>query len=253
MLHPGALSQKSFKKKLYLALWKMAGLHRRYDFHATDAREQQFILQAFGEQARVFIAGNFPRVFNFQQAAQKETGKLRLVSVALISPMKNILLVLEALHFCTAEISYDIYGPIKDGFYWQLCRDKIKMLPANITVCHHGDVLPSKIEAVLNNYEVFILPSKSENFGHAIYEALSAGKPVITSNHTPFNNLQSNHAGENISTKNISEITTAINFFAAMSAAEFKSWNEGAKSYASRQVDFNELKVQNDNMFLQKF
>ena len=50
MLHAGALSQKSLKKKIYLAVWKLAGIHRRYAFHATDLTEQGFIRQIFGEQ-----------------------------------------------------------------------------------------------------------------------------------------------------------------------------------------------------------
>ncbi len=40
MLHPGALSQKHFKKKVYLTLWKMLGLHKRCDFHASNEEEK---------------------------------------------------------------------------------------------------------------------------------------------------------------------------------------------------------------------
>ncbi len=250
MLHPGALSQKSFKKKVFLALWKMAGLHRRYCFHATDLQEKGFIRKVFGEQARVFIAGNFPRRFNLQPASQKKAGLLKMVSIALISPMKNIVAVLEALQSSRQQIIYDIYGPVKDDQYWKQCLAKIKMLPANITVCYQGDVVPAKIEDTLKGYEVFILPSKSENFGHAIYEALSAGKPVITSHHTPFNDLYNHQAGQNVSTENTMEMTAVIDFFAAMGPAEFANWNTGSNSYTIKRMDMDLLQKQYNEMFL---
>jgi hypothetical protein len=40
MLHHGALSQKSFKKRIYLQLWKWLGLHKGNIFLATDAEEK---------------------------------------------------------------------------------------------------------------------------------------------------------------------------------------------------------------------
>lgn len=40
MLHPGALSQKGFKKKLYLQLWKLLGLYKKNIFHASDEEEK---------------------------------------------------------------------------------------------------------------------------------------------------------------------------------------------------------------------
>jgi len=252
MLHPGALSQKSLKKKIYLALWKLAGIDRRYFFHATDAAEKGFIQQYFGEQARVFIAGNIPRVFSFQPAVHKKAGTLRLVSIALISPMKNIAVVLDALQHCRQVINYSIYGPVKDEAYWQHCQTKIKRLPSNIEVVYPGDLIPPKIENSLRVHEVFILPSKSENFGHAIAEALSAGKPVITSYHTPFNHLEENKAGKNIAVENLEELTAAIDFFAVMQAEEFAIWNKGANIYASNRMNLDVLKAEYDAMFLSK-
>ena len=249
MLHPGGLSQKPLKKKIFLALWNMAGISRRYLFHATDTAEKGFIQQAFGKTSRVFVAGNFPHVFRFQPATKKISGSLQLVSIALLSRMKNIALVLEALQHSQHQISYDIYGPIKDEPYWEQCLEIIKMLPANITVMHKGDVVPTKIESVLTNYEVFILPSKSENFGHALYEALSAGKPVITSHYTPFNNLQIQKAGQNVSVQNVTEITAAIDRFAAMPASEFAAWNTGANKYAAGHLDVEVVKGEYDEMF----
>jgi glycosyltransferase involved in cell wall biosynthesis len=105
------------------------------------------------------------------------------------------------------------------------------------------------VEKSLQLYDLFILPSKSENFGHSIFEALSAGKPVITSHFTPFNDLNNHCAGANVSVDNISEMTKSINFFAAMSQEEFIKWNIGARQYASTRIDKQALNHQYDQLF----
>ncbi len=318
MLHPGALSQKSFKKRIYLSLWKLLGLHNPTSlklrrgtanvFHATDEQEKGYIQYVFGPRTRVMVAANFPHVLAQQTVIEKKVGGLKMVSIGLISPMKNISLVIEALIASgewglpaealakegvasggervvshesglpsvasakegvglahrspesirdeggslerrVSHIEYNIYGPVKDKGYWEECEAMIKKLPANVKVNYHGDIHPDKIAETLAQNHVFILPSKSENFGHAIYEALSAGRPVITSHHTPWNNLQDSHAGINISTDNTGELQNAIEFFIAMGQEELKKWSDGAREYSLLKVNLEETRRQYDVMF----
>ncbi|HVK96345.1 MAG TPA: glycosyltransferase, partial [Flavisolibacter sp.] len=216
MLHAGALSQKSLKKKIYLTLWKMLGFQHKVEFHASTVTEKEIIQKVFGRKTKVHIASNFPRIFNKQQVLEKRGGNLHLISIGIISPMKNHLLVLQALQACEAKITYHIYGSIKDDKYWLECQKVIRTIPENISVQYHGDVQPDKVEDVLTESHVFILPSKSENFGHAIFEALSAGKPVITSMATPWNGLKEKCAGINVLPDEPREIAAAISFFADM-------------------------------------
>src|SRR5258705_6747772 len=132
MLHPEALAQKSFKKKIYLSLWKLLGLHKKNIFHATDEKEREYIQHVFGSKTKVMVAANFPRVLQQQPVIEKNAGALKLVSIALISPMKNILLVLETLGSRKREVAggkkeessieYNIYGPVKDKYYWEQCE-----------------------------------------------------------------------------------------------------------------------------------
>lgn len=250
MLHPGALSQKSLKKKVYLALWKIFGLHKRVEFHATTPEEKGYIQAVFGNSVNVHVASNLPKRLPKLPVVAKRAGTLRLVSIALISPMKNIQIVLEALRNVTAEIQYDIYGPVKDKTYWEQCLHTMSSLPPNIQVTYHGDLLPSAVEKALKTSDVFILPSKSENFGHAIYEALTAGKPVITSHNTPWNDLHKAKAGCNVSlSSGTEEMTKAIKNFAAMEQAEFEEWANGARAYTDGAINLDEIKEQYEKMF----
>lgn len=249
MLHPGALSQKAWKKKFYLQLWKAFLLSGKLAFHASTEQEKTYVKQVFGPSALVYVASNFPRVFCRQPVMQKTRGELVLISIALLSPMKNILLVLEALQHTPDRITYQIYGPVKDHSYWQQCLERIRTLPSNITVQVHGDIHPAQVEQALAKGQVFVLPSKSENFGHAIYEALTAGKPVITSHHTPWNNLEKTKAGINISLEGIWEMAGAIKFFAGMGQAELEDWSRGAAAYAANSLDLAAIEEQYRQLF----
>ena len=249
MLHPGALSQKRWKKEIYLHAFKLLEYHYSIHFHATDEEEKSYILNKFGKPANVFVAGNFPNKISLLPLAHKKPMQLKMVSIAVISPMKNILLVLEALKECVEEIEFNIYGPVKDEEYWDVCRQEIKRLPQNIKVNYHREIEPQKISDALKDAHVFVLPSKSENFGHSIYEALSAGRPVITSKNTPWNNLQGSKAGINVSVEDNDELLRAIQFFAAMDEDELLQWNRGASDYADGAIDLERIREEYERMF----
>lgn len=249
MLHPGALSQKWFKKKIYLLCWKLLRIHHTCEFHATTAEEKQFIEKVFGKRVKIWVAGNFPKVLDYRVPPVKQEGSLILISIALISPMKNHLLILQGLKGCTYNIEYLIYGPVKDDSYWKECELLIKEMPRNITVVYKGEILPGKIPAALQEAHVFILPSKSENFGHALYEAMTAGKPVITSYFTPWNNLKENFAGINVGIDNPEEIQSAIDFFTGADGDTIEKWSKAARAFALQSVDTDTIKKQYLEMF----
>ena len=158
MLHPGALSQKKFKKRLFLTGLKLSGIYRKAIFHATNLAEKKFIKSEFGLDTKVVVAGNFSKQMVEQLPIPKISNYLAVVTIALISPMKNHLIVLQALQRCTAYINYNIYGPIKDEVYWQNCLAAIMLLPDNIKVTYHGEIQPDSIATVLSLQHVFIMP-----------------------------------------------------------------------------------------------
>lgn len=241
MLHPGALSQKSWKKKIFIQGMKWMKADKKFRFHATDDTEAAYIKNILGEEAQVHVAANFPRLFPVQEPAFKEAGTVRLISVGIISPMKNYLLVIEALQDIKENVHYDIYGPVKETAYWEACLEAMKNLPPNIQVQYHPELPAHKVAAKLEGQHVFILPSKSENYGHAIVEALSAGLPVITSENVPWVKLQENNAGLNVQPEK-ETLKQAIEFFVNMDNNEYELYNKGAAAYIRTQVDNEALK-----------
>ena len=71
---------------------------------------------------------------------------------------------------------------------------------------------------------------------------LSAGRPVITSNHTPWNKLQDAEAGMNVAVDDLEELINAINFFVIMDGSVMEKWSRGAFDYAAREVDAEKIK-----------
>lgn len=291
MLHPGALTQKSFKKNVYLGLWKLLGLHKKNIFHATTVEEKEFIEKRFGKDIDVKIAANLPAAVDFQQPCSKMPGQLKMCTTALISPMKNHLPVLKALRNVNGRqatddrkeegfryasrknrdgqgeslrqasrntryrqgdiplIEYDIYGPVKDKTYWQQCEALIKQMPENIKVTYRGEINPEQIVAALSETHLVVQPSKSENYGHSLYEALLAGRPLITSQATPWNKLEENKAGKNVNPENTDELVNAIEYFAAMNNEEYIQYCEMARQYAINAVDIEAIKQQYRKLF----
>ena len=249
MLHPGALSQKRLKKKVYLQLFKLLEYHYKVHFHATDEEERDFILSYFGEVAQVSVAGNFPNKTGVLTVARKQPGSLRLVSIGLVGPMKNILLAIQALMKCSGTIQYSIYGPVKDEEYWDQCKEAIRLLPENITVTYHKEIAPFQVKDALQEGHVFILPSKSENFGHAIFEALSAGRPVITSQNTPWKELREEGAGINVDIADEEALVKAIGLFVDMDEMELRKWSQAAYLYSERMVDVEKVRREYEEMF----
>ncbi len=249
MLHPGALSQKAFKKKLFILWLRLMGWPQKVYWHATDVQEEQFVHAVFGTKAQVRIAGNFPNLVPALPLPEKQSGIVNLGTIALISPMKNHLLVLKALQTVTAAVNWHIYGPVKDAAYWEECLAETKKLPANIRVHYHGECNPADLNEALQRFQLFIMPSKSENFGHAILEALSAGRPVITTDTTPFKQLQQEGAGYSISLQQPQQLAEAITFFAAMDAEKFAEAGKKATAYAADFANLYVLRRQYQHLF----
>lgn len=250
MLHPGALSQKSFKKNVFLKLFKTVGLDNKCEYHSTSDSETDYIHDVFGDDKKVWMIPNLPNMLPYQEPLRKEKGKIKLVSVSLISPMKNILRVIEELETISENVEYDIYGPVKDAAYWEKCKEAIgKSSNPNVIISYKQEVTPDEIPNVLSSYHCMILPSKSENFGHALYESMAAGKPVITSHNTPWNGLGSANAGRNINPDEPGEIRNAVEELAMLSASEYEKMAIDVRQYITKQYNIEHIKSAYNKMF----
>jgi glycosyltransferase involved in cell wall biosynthesis len=252
MLSPGSLGVKSGKKKLFLAASRFLGLFRNVLFHATTEIEKQEIRNAFGQSTAVHVAGNLSESADGAPVAfrKKDPGTIVLTSVARISPEKNLLYCLQVLQHVTAEVIFDIYGPIYNQEYWEQCSQAISRLPANVHVTYKGSIPAENVYGVLSSAHFLFLPSTGENFGHIILQSLSAGCPVIISNRTPWKDLEKSNAGFDLPLEQMDLFKAAIEKAAAMGQDEYNASSAAASALAKKYIADASLLQQNKELFL---
>jgi glycosyltransferase involved in cell wall biosynthesis len=228
MLKPTALAYKAVKKSVFLSLFKISGIARKVKFHATDEEERKDVYKNLG-MADVFVAGNFPAPVSRQPTVTpKYAGKLNLLFLGRIHEIKQLHYLLDRLLHIDDEIMLTIIGPMEDANYWQTCLNKIKLLPPNITVEYIGEKNPSEIKAIFTRQHVMALPTKGENFGHAIFESFANGKPVIISDRTPWLNLEQEQTGFDCQLDDPESFVHAIQLFAGMDQLQYAQWSHNA-------------------------
>jgi glycosyltransferase involved in cell wall biosynthesis len=233
MLQSGALAGKSFKKKIYLTLLKLSGLVKNITWHATNAEEEEDIKKVFGKGVEVMVAANIPKapVSNVVRT-EKVPGQLRLIYLSLIAEKKNLLQVIELVNNSAANISLDIYGPVKDAAYWKKCEQAVA--GTNGKVNYKGDIRPELVQDTFVKYDASILLTKGENFGHALYESLSTGRPVITSYFTPWNELEQKRAGWNLDISDNDACLQKMESICKMDNDAFYAYCKGAYAVAQK-------------------
>ncbi len=196
MLKPGALQIKSFKKKLFISVAKLTGLYSGIKWQATDNEEVEEIKQIFGKEEKIYLLPNLIKVRQ-RRVTKPEFPPLKLIFVSRIVRNKNLDFVLRVLRQINTdeEIIFTIVGTIEDDLYWQECEKLIENLPENIRVKHFKGLPNDEVFKLLSEHHYFILPTKHENFGHIIFEALNAACPVIISRNTPWRGLAEKQAG----------------------------------------------------------
>jgi glycosyltransferase involved in cell wall biosynthesis len=200
---PGALKIKSLKKSLYRNSAGRVGLYNGVIWQASselEAEQTSVVLRSAGRnQPRICVAWDLPNRDWLQATAQppknQKTPGGRFLFVSRISPVKNLLFALESLTELQGNVEFDIFGPIDDGGYWEDCKKRIASLPCNVVVRYRGIIPREFVSRVALNYDFFLLPTRGENFGYVILEAMAAGCPVILSDLTPWRDLTDRSAG----------------------------------------------------------
>jgi glycosyltransferase involved in cell wall biosynthesis len=239
MLQAGALQLKSTRKKFFLQMFRLLGWHGFIRFQATDAQELTDIRQHF-PSAQALIAENIPnRLPENPTPAIKEPGNLNMVFISRIHPKKNLLFLLELLKEWKnkAQLTLDIYGDAGDPPYYTQCKSLAEQLAPAKVIHFMGPIENKEVFPTLAAYHAFVLPTRGENFGHAIFEALEAGKPVLLSDQTPWRNLEERNIGWDIPLDQKDRYWKALDQLVAMDQQVYNHWSANARSLAQRYVE----------------
>ncbi len=236
LFSPGALKIKRLKKQVFINILNVFGFFKNVYWSATSEREVTDILEVIKtDKKKIMIAKDLPRVVQEENIIKnKECGKLRVVFISRFSPEKNLLQAIEILQQVKSNITFTLYGPDEDKNYWGKCKNELANLPHNIKWEWKGNLDSEKVVEVLKKQDVFLFPTKGENFGHTIQEALSAGCPCIISDQTPWQDFELQNVGYVLPLENNRPFVDAIEKYAAMSQEEFQVISEKAHQYAIR-------------------
>lgn len=242
MLKESAVRFKSYKKNIFLRLYKLLGLHRQVHFHCTDETEVRDVKKHFGNVPSTLLANVNGMQQQLQLRNNKEPGNVKMIFIGRIHPIKNLHYLLSSLRDVKQQVHLTVIGSLEDVNYWQLCQKLIEELPANILVDYKGELSHDLLSPLILQHDLFVLPTTGENFGHAIFEALAAGRPVLISDQTPWKSLSQYKAGWDLPLSAPQEFTGTIEKVAAMNNDELNEWCRGAWNYCNSYIDTSGIK-----------
>lgn len=249
MLSEGSLSVKPLKKKIFFFIIRFLKVFKNTTFHATSKQEEADIRKKFKTNP-VYFAPNIPSVPKEKvNAIKKEIGKLKLLTVARIAPEKNILYALEILSKVQTEIYYTLIGPVYNAAYWKECEMKIKQMPKNIQIQFLNALPPAETEKHYQINHAFFLPSTGENFGHAIFNSLANGRPVVVSDKTPWQAHQEKNGVYSSSLDKQKNFVHTIHHLAALNQEEFNTLCENSLNFARAYTEKSESKAKYNQLF----
>ncbi|MCB8933280.1 MAG: glycosyltransferase, partial [Chthonomonadaceae bacterium] len=84
----------------------------------------------------------------------------------------------------------------------------------------------------LQAYDAFFMPTHGENFGHAIWEALAAGLPVVISDKTAWRGLEAAGAGWDLPLSDEAAFTRVVQGLVEMGSEAHAVLGAGARALA---------------------
>lgn len=250
-LNHNALKVKRIKKKAYLLSLKLLRKLSYVFFQATSEEENQDIIRTLKvNRDRVFLLSNVPMLPVHKESVEKQLGQMKMCFVGRIVENKNLIIALKAVIHTRSNIEFDIYGPIEQNAYWEECQKVIGNAPDHVKIAYKGALAPARMRETYKGYDCLISPTRFENYGQAIVEAMLNDVPVIISKGTtPWDDIAEQGAGYTVSLSDIDGFTKAIDTISFMDGSQYKAQVNRLRSYCEMKFDYSALKKQYEDCF----
>lgn len=195
MLSPWSMNHKRLRKMPFWKTLQRPALERIDCFHVTAGIELEDIRRLGFQQPALIIPNGIVIPLLCQGPRKKQ-----VLFLSRINPKKGLELLLEAWQSVSGHYPdwrLVIAGGLDSNYARGIQRQAEKMA---LSRCEFvGAVHDADKQQLLDESSLFVLPSYSENFGIVVAEALASAVPVITTNKTPWLNLQDRGCGWTIS------------------------------------------------------
>jgi len=219
----GALGLKKIKKKSYIKVASFLGFYKSAIFHASTSIEKEDVLAAIGKKVRIVIAKDLPNI-TVPKISKKpdcslkgESKVLKICFISRIVPMKNLDYAIRLLGACEKPIEFSIFGHKEDLSYWEKCKNLLEKLPPNVRWSYAGTLHPDSVKSTFSTFDIFLFPTRGENYGHVIAEALLSGAYPLISDQTPWLTLEGEGIGRIIPLSKMEGFIEEINTWSDMS------------------------------------
>lgn len=243
--------KKKYKKIPYIATLRLMGLLENVTFQSTSDEETLAIGKYLGASSeRIHLLSNIPSIpYNLPNHREKSSGEGHFVFISRILWKKNLLKAILFLKGVNGKVGFDIFGPKEDENYWRECEEAIKQLPRNVSVNYKGVLSHDEIHKTFRQYDAFLFPTLSENYGHVIAEALVTGCIPIISDQTPWNDMNDANAGWALPLDNEEEFKRAVQVVVDMDERTINQKREFILKYLKEKLKMDELKKDYLNVF----
>ena len=255
-LASGALSLKRTKKRIFIAAFRLLGMHKTVTWHASTDQEKADIERTFGPATRSHVAIDLRNGISCDSVDRNgacppagHSDGCSLIFFSRIVPMKNVATVIKAMALLPENVRLSIAGPIGDAKYWARCLSLIDDLGNQESVSYVGTVPADSAVRFLSRFDLFVLPTLGENFGHAVLESLAAGTPVIVGQDTPWHQVEAAGAGWMCDPASPEEVASLIQRHMALDGDARLGMRSAARDVAAKILTSSESVAANLSMF----
>lgn len=195
MLYPQALQVSAWKKKIVSTVFQRKDLETASCLQATCMAELEHI-RAFGLNNPVAVIPNGLVIDDSLEIRKTSNSVRRFAFVGRLNRIKNVDILLSAwskLGDKTRNCELLIIGDGDTAYKKELEEFATANKLNNVRFL--GFIMGKDLQKLVHSIDFQILPSKSENFGMVVPEALIQGVPVIASKGTPWSDLETFDCG----------------------------------------------------------
>lgn len=190
-----ALNRSRWKKRVFWAVMQRSAIDKATCFHATAESEYDDI-RRLGFEQPVCVIPNGVDIPEISPVTVGPKGFRKLLFLGRVHPVKGVDILLRAWSEIACRFpawELEIVGPDNAGYLAemrQLARDI--RLPR---VTFRGPLFGMEKMRAFQDADIYVLPTRTENFGMTVAEALATGTPAIVTRGAPWAGIENHGAG----------------------------------------------------------
>jgi glycosyltransferase involved in cell wall biosynthesis len=234
MLGAEALAFSAAKKRYFWRFLQGPAYAHASAWHATSMAEAEEI-RVFGIRAPIAMV---PNGIDLPQGdtppPQREGGQRTILHLGRIHPKKGLPDLIAAWDRLAGERPdwmLRIVGPDEDGHRTEL--EEMARQFGTPRVVFDGPIYSAEKVQLLREADLFVLPTRNENFGLTVAEALAAGVPAIVSRGAPWSGLETERCGW-WTERGVEPLLGALRVATALPATERRAMGQRGHAWMAR-------------------